>query len=339
MLVPGGRAPTVVTEAMVRAMRPGSVIVDIAIDQGGCVETSQETTHADPVFERHGVLHYGVSNMPGAVPHTSTHALTNATLPYLAELARLGPAEAARRDPALAAGVNVAGGHMVNAAVADALGGAAVPLDEALPARLRGRDRRRSVPFAGWLSPTRGPAAAVYPGSFDPPTVAHVHVAEPAVDQCGLDRVDLVMSEVTLGKDDGRLTPVDERVEALRELAARPAVARGPDHHRTPARRHRRRLRRGGAREPTSGTRSSTPPGTGRSPTATEALGRLPLVALAPRPPWALPGDDPAADPPVGVEVVVLDTDPAHHDGVGHRGARGPRRVARPAVRGGPIPA
>lgn len=133
VLVPGGRAPVIVSEEMVRSMKPGAVIIDIAIDQGGCVETSHETTHADPVFERHGVIHYAVGNMPGAVPHTSTHALTNTTLPYLTELARLGPAEAARRDPALAQGVNVAGGTIVNPAVAEALGITATPLADALP--------------------------------------------------------------------------------------------------------------------------------------------------------------------------------------------------------------
>ncbi len=133
VLVPGGRAPVVVSEEMVRSMKPGAVIIDIAIDQGGCVETSHETTHADPVFERHGVIHYAVGNMPGAVPHTSTHALTNTTLPYLAELARLGPAEAARRDPALAHGFNVAGGRIVNTAVAEALGTTTTPLADALP--------------------------------------------------------------------------------------------------------------------------------------------------------------------------------------------------------------
>lgn len=122
VLVPGGRAPIVVSEDMVRSMKPGAVIIDIAIDQGGCIETSHETTHSDPVFVKHGVVHYAVGNMPGAVPHTSTHALTNATLPYLTELARLGPVEAVRRDPALALGVNTAGGHIVNAAVAEALG-------------------------------------------------------------------------------------------------------------------------------------------------------------------------------------------------------------------------
>jgi alanine dehydrogenase len=132
VLVPGGRAPTIVTEEMVRGMAPGSVLIDIAIDQGGCIETSRETTHADPVFELHGVLHYAVGNMPGAVPHTSTHALTNATLPYLAELARLGPQAAVRRDPGLALGVNTAGGEVVNHAVAEALGRPAAEVHEAL---------------------------------------------------------------------------------------------------------------------------------------------------------------------------------------------------------------
>ena len=132
VLVPGGRAPTVVTEDMVRGMRPGSVIVDVAIDQGGCVETAHETTHHDPTYERHGVVHYAVGNIPGAVPNTSTHALTNATLPYLVELARLGPAAAAAADPALAAGVNVHAGHVTNAAVAEALDRPHVPVEEVL---------------------------------------------------------------------------------------------------------------------------------------------------------------------------------------------------------------
>ena len=122
VLVPGGRAPVVVGEDLVRAMRPGSVIVDIAIDQGGCVATSHETSHHDPVFERHGVLHYAVGNIPGAVPHTSTYALTNVTLPYLAELARRGPAEAVAADAALARGVNTVDGAVANPAVAEALG-------------------------------------------------------------------------------------------------------------------------------------------------------------------------------------------------------------------------
>jgi len=126
VLVAGGRAPVVVTEEMVRGMKPGAVIVDIAIDQGGCVETIRETTHADPVYELHGVLHYGVGNVPAAVPHTSTYALTNATLPYIAAVAGHGPLAAAGRDPALRAGVNTVGGHVTNPAVAEALGLAAV---------------------------------------------------------------------------------------------------------------------------------------------------------------------------------------------------------------------
>jgi len=122
VLVPGGRAPMVVTEDMVRAMKPGAVIVDIAVDQGGCVETTRETTHAAPVYERHGVLHYAVGNVPGAVPHTSTYALTNATLPYLLEVAELGVRGALAADPALAGGVTTVAGRVTNRVVADALG-------------------------------------------------------------------------------------------------------------------------------------------------------------------------------------------------------------------------
>jgi alanine dehydrogenase len=122
VLVPGGRAPVIVTDAMVRSMRPGSVIVDCAIDQGGSVEDIHETSHADPVFVRHDVLHYAVGNIPGAVPHTSTYALTNATLPHALALATRGVAAAARDDPDLAAGVNTANGRVTNAAVAAALG-------------------------------------------------------------------------------------------------------------------------------------------------------------------------------------------------------------------------
>ena len=134
VLVPGGRAPTVVSEDMIRSMKPGAVVIDIAIDQGGCIETSHETTHSDPTFVKHGVVHYAVGNMPGAVPHTSTNALTNATLPYLAELARFGAAEAVRRDSALAKGLNTAAGCVTNAAVAEALGKSFVEPETALPA-------------------------------------------------------------------------------------------------------------------------------------------------------------------------------------------------------------
>ncbi|CAN5922700.1 alanine dehydrogenase [soil metagenome] len=121
VLIPGARAPSVVTAEMVRTMRPGSVIVDISIDQGGCVETSKVTTHSDPTFVRHGVVHYCVGNMPGAVPRTSTYALTNATLPYVLRLAGDG-IEASCGDPHIAAGVNVAHGMVTNAGVAAAHG-------------------------------------------------------------------------------------------------------------------------------------------------------------------------------------------------------------------------
>jgi alanine dehydrogenase len=122
VLVAGGRAPVVVSDDMVRNMKPGAVIVDVAIDQGGCIETIHETTHTDPVYLTHGVLHYGVGNMPGAVPHTSTYALTNATLPYQIEVASFGPAAAAQRDAALAHGFNTVAGQITNAPVAEALG-------------------------------------------------------------------------------------------------------------------------------------------------------------------------------------------------------------------------
>ena len=122
VLVAGGRAPLVVTEDMVAGMKPGAVVVDVAVDQGGCIATTHETTHDDPVYEDHGVIHYAVGNMPGAVPHTSTYAMTNAKLPYVLEVAERGVAGAATRDPALLAGVNTVAGRVTNAAVAEALG-------------------------------------------------------------------------------------------------------------------------------------------------------------------------------------------------------------------------
>ena len=133
VLVAGGRAPVLVSEDAVRTMRPGAVIVDVAVDQGGCVETTHETTHHDPVYEKHGVLHYAVGNMPGAVPHTSTYALTNATLPYVVTLATRGVRAASTADPALAGGVNTMAGQVVNRAVAEALGKPAANLTD-LPA-------------------------------------------------------------------------------------------------------------------------------------------------------------------------------------------------------------
>ena len=122
VLVPGGRAPVVVDEGMVRGMKPGAVVVDVAVDQGGCIATTRETTHSDPVYEKHGVVHYAVGNMPGAVPYTSTYALTNATLPYVVQLATLGARAAVVADPALALGVNTVTGSLTHRATADALG-------------------------------------------------------------------------------------------------------------------------------------------------------------------------------------------------------------------------
>jgi alanine dehydrogenase len=122
VLVAGGRAPVVVSEEMVKGMKQSAVIVDVAVDQGGCIETIHETTHDDPIYEAHGVIHYAVGNMPGAVPHTSTYALTNATLPYIQEVAVHGVATAARRDPAMVHGVNTVAGSVTNEPVAEFLG-------------------------------------------------------------------------------------------------------------------------------------------------------------------------------------------------------------------------
>lgn len=154
----------------------------------------------------------------------------------------------------------------------------------------------------------------VYPGSFDPPTVAHLHVATAAMEQCRLDRLDLVLSATTLGKDDGQLSPLAERVSALRSLASeRPwlgvrttdasllvDIAAGYDVVVLGADKWHQVL---------------DPSWYGSVAARDAALARLPTVAVAPRPPWTLPGEDPGADPPPGspVEVVVLDTDPAHH--------------------------
>jgi alanine dehydrogenase len=121
VLIPGARAPVVVTADMVAAMRPGSVVVDISIDQGGCIETARETTHSDPVYEFGGVIHYAVGNIPGAVPNTATYALTNATLPYVVALAD-GLVPAMDQHPELVDGINVAGGAVTNEAVAEFLG-------------------------------------------------------------------------------------------------------------------------------------------------------------------------------------------------------------------------
>jgi alanine dehydrogenase len=128
VLIPGAKAPHLVTAEMVKRMQPGSVLVDISIDQGGCFETSHVTTHADPTYVVDGVVHYCVGNMPGAVPRTSTYALTNVTLPYVLAIADRGLEAAIRADPALAKGVNVWEGQITNEGVAAAHGLASAPL-------------------------------------------------------------------------------------------------------------------------------------------------------------------------------------------------------------------
>ena len=121
VLIPGASAPKLGSAALVKRMKPGSVIVDVAIDQGGCFETSHATTHADPVYEVDGIIHYCVANMPGAVARTSAFALNNATLPFALQIAKLGAEEAMRQDSHLAAGLNVSGGKIRHEAVAEAL--------------------------------------------------------------------------------------------------------------------------------------------------------------------------------------------------------------------------
>jgi alanine dehydrogenase len=132
VLVAGARAPRLVSRALVERMKEGAVIVDIAVDQGGCVETIRPTTLLDPIYVVSGVVHYGVANMPALVPRTSTFALTNATLPYALALAARGPVTAAREDPALARGVNVWRGRVVHPAVAASIGEAPAPLEACL---------------------------------------------------------------------------------------------------------------------------------------------------------------------------------------------------------------
>jgi len=132
VLIPGAKAPKLVTDDMVAQMKPGSVLVDVAIDQGGCFEGSRPTTHADPTFTVHDSIYYCVANMPGAVPHTSTWALTNATLSYAVKLADQGWKDAMRADPSLAKGLNTDAGQITYAAVGDAFGMDSISLEEAL---------------------------------------------------------------------------------------------------------------------------------------------------------------------------------------------------------------
>jgi alanine dehydrogenase len=132
VLIHGARAPRVIKRSQLGLMKPAAVLVDVSIDQGGCFETSRPTTHSNPTYEVDGIIHYCVTNMPGAVPVTATYALTNATLPYVLELADHGVRGAAARDPGLRLGINVASGRITNAAVAASLAMPLTPLDEVL---------------------------------------------------------------------------------------------------------------------------------------------------------------------------------------------------------------
>lgn len=122
VLIKGAKTPKLVTREMIRTMNPGSVVIDVSVDQGGCVETSRPTTHSNPIFVVDGIIHYCVSNMPGAVPRTSTYALSNATLPYVVKIANMGAEAAIKADPSLAKGVNVHKGKVTYPAVAEAFG-------------------------------------------------------------------------------------------------------------------------------------------------------------------------------------------------------------------------
>jgi alanine dehydrogenase len=133
VLIPGARAPKLVSREMLRLMKQGSVLVDVSIDQGGCFETSRPTTHSDPIYEVDGIVHYCVANMPGAVPRTSTKALTNVTLPYAEQIATLGVRAAVEENAALARGVNVCAGVVTHAAVAQTFGLPYTPVAEAIP--------------------------------------------------------------------------------------------------------------------------------------------------------------------------------------------------------------
>ena len=132
VLIPGARAPRLVTEEMIASMAPGSVVIDISVDQGGCIETIHMTTHSQPTYTVHDVIHYGVPNVPGAVPRTSTYALSNATLPYVLALANRGFEAAVQTDQALARGVNTAFGEITHPAVAEAFDREHIPIEHIL---------------------------------------------------------------------------------------------------------------------------------------------------------------------------------------------------------------
>ena len=132
VLLPGAKAPMLVTEEMIATMAPGSVVIDVAVDQGGCIETIRPTSHSNPTYTKHGVIHYAVPNMPGAVPRTSTYALSNATLPYVLELANKGFRRAVLENLSLRKGVNTCQGHVTYRAVADTFGMGYVPVQDLL---------------------------------------------------------------------------------------------------------------------------------------------------------------------------------------------------------------
>ena len=132
ILIPGAKAPRLITREMLKTMKPGAVLVDVAIDQGGCFETSKPTTHSDPIYEVDGIVHYCVANMPGAVPLTSTIALTNATLPYAIKIANQGWQGAAHHDHGIKDGLNVVNGKVTYKGVAEAFGLAYTPVTELL---------------------------------------------------------------------------------------------------------------------------------------------------------------------------------------------------------------
>ena len=135
VLIPGATAPRLVTRDMLKLMKKGTVIVDVAIDQGGCIETAHPTTHDDPIYEVDGIIHYCVANMPGAVSMTSTIALTNATLPYALEIADKGVVRAARENPEIAEGINIIAGKVTYAGVAEAFGLKHTPLAKVMANR------------------------------------------------------------------------------------------------------------------------------------------------------------------------------------------------------------
>jgi alanine dehydrogenase len=132
VLVVGAKAPKLITREMLKELKQGCVLVDVAIDQGGCFETSKPTTHGDPIYEVDGIIHYCVANMPGAVPITSTMALTNATLPYAVQIANKGWKQACKDDPGLKLGLNLVGGKVTYSAVAEAFGLPHTPVAEVL---------------------------------------------------------------------------------------------------------------------------------------------------------------------------------------------------------------